>query len=206
MILSPGREIGYTIGFPGSGTEREGRARALPSETGNEVSDTVFLGFPVMIIGGIWLIYKQKIYIDRETKQVTEIGTPLGNFKTNAPALMLFGLGFVPLIYPMFQLAGDVREVSIRGTLQTDSPVDVYAVIATDSLPSGGRFYVNLPVVKNAQQCRLVYVSGGVIRSFDVVHIARQDTVELTGKVIQQQARTPVQTLRPVPAEFAHPQ
>ena len=34
----------------------------------------------------IWLIYKEKIFIDRETKQITEIEIPGGwKFRTNIP-------------------------------------------------------------------------------------------------------------------------
>ena len=44
----------------------------------------------VMIGGGIRLIYKQRIYIDREWKRPVEINTPLGNFKSNYPALVVF--------------------------------------------------------------------------------------------------------------------
>jgi hypothetical protein len=32
-----------------------------------------------MIVGGIWLIYKEKIYIDQESKQPIETKSPLGS-------------------------------------------------------------------------------------------------------------------------------
>src|SRR5215813_1014704 len=70
-----------------------------------------------MVVGGIWLIYKEKIYIDRESKQVTEVKTPLGSFKTNIPALVLFALGFVPLIYPIVKSTELASEVKIIGKI-----------------------------------------------------------------------------------------
>ena len=36
-----------------------------------------FVGL-VMVVGGIWLLYKEKIYIDSEWKQVAAIETPIG--------------------------------------------------------------------------------------------------------------------------------
>ena len=54
-----------------------------------------------MVVGGIWLIYTEKIYIDRESKQPIEIQSPLGSFKSNYPALTLFALGFFPLVHPL---------------------------------------------------------------------------------------------------------
>src|SRR5579875_402063 len=123
----------------------------------------------VMIAGGIWLLYKEKIYIDKETKQVTAIETPVGKFKTNAPALMLFALGFVPLIYPLFQVSGAIREIRIHGHVQTDShPLMVYAVAASDSVPAGGDFSVNLPLLKNSKDCKILYVVENVITSKEV--------------------------------------
>jgi hypothetical protein len=81
----------------------------------------------IMVAGGIWLLYKQKIYIDKESNQVTEIETPLGKFKTNVPALVLFALGFVPLIYPIVQSSGFAEEVRIMGNVKAGTfPVQVY--------------------------------------------------------------------------------
>jgi hypothetical protein len=59
-----------------------------------------------MVVGGMFLIYKQKIYIDKESNQPIEIRLP-GNFsfKSNYPALALFVLGFFPLIYPFHELS-----------------------------------------------------------------------------------------------------
>src|SRR6476661_10924552 len=80
----------------------------------------------VMVVGGIWLIYKQKIYIDSESKQVTEIELPIGKFKTNLPALVLFALGFVPLIYPLYQCSGMFPLLSLKGYIGGDTfPVQI---------------------------------------------------------------------------------
>lgn len=59
----------------------------------------------VMIAGGIWLIYKEKIYIDRESNKPVEVKLPVGfSFSSNYPALALFALGFFPLVYPFHEL------------------------------------------------------------------------------------------------------
>jgi hypothetical protein len=60
-----------------------------------------------MVVGGMWLIYKQKVYIDKESNQPVEVKLP-GNFsfKSNYPALALFVLGFFPLIYPFHRHPG----------------------------------------------------------------------------------------------------
>jgi hypothetical protein len=158
-----------------------------------------------MIVGGIWLLYKQKIYIDKETNQVTEIETPIGKFRTNVPALMLFALGFVPLIYPLFQLASSTREIRIHGNVQTDShPLLVYAVATSDSSPQGGDFSVSLPLLKNVKNCKILYVVENVIDEAEVdLARANKGDIALGTKVMLPSASgTPVRTLAAVPSEF----
>jgi hypothetical protein len=105
----------------------------------------------VMIVGGIWLIYKEKIYIDRESKQPIEIQSPLGSFKSNYPALALFVLGFFPLVYPMYSINNltqfvKVETVRIKGLVQASAyPVLVYAARGQDTLVSNGEFQVPVP-------------------------------------------------------------
>jgi hypothetical protein len=113
----------------------------------------------IMVAGGIWLLYKQKIYIDRETKEVTEIDTPVGKFKTNVPALVLFALGFVPLIYPIVQSAKVAKEIEFRGNVRGNAfPVQVYAVIRSDSLLGPRDFILRVPIVKqDGDDYKIVY-------------------------------------------------
>jgi hypothetical protein len=123
-----------------------------------------------MVLGGIWLIYKQKIYIDSESKQVTEIETPLGKFKTNAPALALFALGFVPLIYPVAngsalldKKMAQGEKVQLKGHVDGNfggSPVQVYAVVYSKNLYSPGDFELLVP---NAKDYTVLYVAGSII-------------------------------------------
>jgi hypothetical protein len=94
----------------------------------------------VMVIGGIWLIHKQKIYIDRESNKPIEVQTPVGTFKSNYPALALFVLGIFPLVYPLHEINNmdifvKVEQVGIHGPIEANAyPVLVYAVRAHDSL------------------------------------------------------------------------
>ncbi len=69
-----------------------------------------FTGF-IMVSGGIFLLYKEKIYIDSQTKEITALDTPIGKFQTNTPALALFIIGFIPLIYPIWQSSKNASEL-----------------------------------------------------------------------------------------------
>ena len=122
----------------------------------------------VMIVGGIWLIYKEKIYIDRESQQPVEINTPLGGFKSNYPALALFALGFFPLVYPIYALRDlvdyvKVDKVSIRGPVEaTTYPALVYAARSIDSLSKSGEFRVPVPFIGEDDYRILLVVNGRV--------------------------------------------
>ena len=160
----------------------------------------------VMIVGGIWLIYKEKIYIDRESKQPIEINTPLGNFKSNYPALALFALGFVPLIYPIYslnKLVGYVKvdTVRIKGPVETSAyPALVYAARAQDSLTKNGEFRVPVPYIGNDDYRLLLVVNGRVFdeaRVPDRVKPGEDIRVEFRPITVEQSAFEP--QINPVP-------
>jgi hypothetical protein len=105
----------------------------------------------VMVVGGIWLIYKEKIYIDRESQQPIEIQSPLGTFKSNYPALTLFALGFFPLVYPIYSVNNLTQYVRVE-TIPIKGPVDVsaypafvFAVREEATVRSRGEFRVQVP-------------------------------------------------------------
>ena len=66
----------------------------------------------LMVVGGIWLIYKQRIYIDRETNQITEIKTPLGSVGPFIPVSSRSKILEEPNILDYNQFAGDQATCS----------------------------------------------------------------------------------------------
>jgi hypothetical protein len=131
----------------------------------------------VMVAGGMWLIYKEKIYIDRESKTITEVKTPLGTFKTNIPALVLFVLGFVPLFYPIVKSAESTPEIPLEGNVTSgDNPVVVYAAITSDYLDKGGAFTLKVPFFgDDSKEYKIIYNVVGT-------SLFKADTVSLTSR------------------------
>jgi hypothetical protein len=151
----------------------------------------------IMIIGGLWLLFKQKIYLNPTTGE--QLGTEveihgIGRFKTASPALAFFALGFVPLIYAPYQLT-DVsklkhdladaqarlpEKVPIRGKVTTQPPsrVDVYAAIRVDVLHRPGEFELTVPYFKEpGESYTLLYIvdSGTIVDDQHVNLRERQD-------------------------------
>jgi hypothetical protein len=161
----------------------------------------------VMVVGGIWLVYKEKLVIDRESKQVTEIDTPLGKFKTNIPALVLFALGFVPLIFPIVKSVGYSSQMNIRGDVTSDAhPVTIYAVVRTDALQQDGEYSLQVPAPfgKAEGDYRVIYVAGGTIleERVDPAHL-QSGVVRMRAKVFSAPGTTEyVSEIKDVPDEF----
>jgi len=100
-----------------------------------------------MVVGGLWLLAKQKIYLDHETKEPVQVELPGGvRLKANSPALALFLVGFIPLLYPVYKL--DLREyphvetVNLTGDLDPqEQMIVVYASTGQDSVQPSERTF-----------------------------------------------------------------
>jgi len=146
----------------------------------------------IMVVGGIWLIYKEKIYIDAESKQPIEISTPIGGFKNNYPALTLFALGFFPLIYPIYTINNlstyaPVQTVRIKGLVDAHSyPALIYASIDQDARNAKGDFEIRVPLVGTNQKDlkMLLVVNGQVLGEESARPSGDGDEVEVNFKPI----------------------
>jgi len=107
----------------------------------------------VAILLGFVALLMQKTYVDRETKQPTEIELPiLGKMKTNAPALAFVFLG-VALALAAFEKSYPPKKVewTVQGSFKNvpgkhiDWPTGTLAIHPTDFQPAvstAGRFTI----------------------------------------------------------------
>lgn len=165
----------------------------------------------IMIIGGIWLIYTEKIYIDTESKQAIEIKTPLGAFKNNYPALTLFALGFLPLIYPIHRL-GDIQDgrvtvatVRLSGPVKTNAyPVAIYAAAEDYFVERDGSFSVDVPIFgQHDKEYKILLVVNGQVLDTQPVRVQpgqRELNVSFMPPEVEESEYQPM--LAPVPAHY----
>lgn len=117
----------------------------------------------IMIAGGVWLIMREKIYLDSTTKRAVEIELPFfGKLRTNVPALGLFLIGIVPLVYPIHKLT--TRYLQVEQVLTSDDhPVAVYVAVLSKNVPQNGKFKVSVPIIDSPDYTpELVYISGPI--------------------------------------------
>jgi hypothetical protein len=165
----------------------------------------------LMIAGGLWLLYKQKIYIDSASNQVTEIETPIGKFKTNLPALVLFVLGFFPLIVPLWKAPDLMEEKTIKIISNIDAPdaarpIVVYVVTETDQRRSNGPFSISVPAKKSSKNdYKLIYAfADGTMADAPVpLENEKDGKIEVRPMIVENSVRAfKPSTIRAIPSEF----
>jgi hypothetical protein len=130
-------------------------------------------GGGIVIVGGcLWLLLKGKIYLDRETKQVTDVELPLGfKVKSSAPVVVLFVLGTLLLFYAANQAAALRKQevalgatVDVRGgVIGNNSQVALYASLSSTLVPDEGEFDMSLPMPHPTRPYTLLYLVDGKI-------------------------------------------
>lgn len=101
----------------------------------------------IMVVGSLFLLWRGRIYLDHEGKQVTQIELPMGiKFSSQYPVLVMFFLGVVLLIYPPYHAGHSYHDpnlcpdktlhskafpemVKVSSNIYSPIPIDVYAVV-----------------------------------------------------------------------------
>jgi hypothetical protein len=84
----------------------------------------------LIALASIALLWKQKIYINAETKEVTKIELPFGiKMQTNAPVLGFVFMGFALILVPLL-IPKNQTFVALKGHVAAHEPLMVYAVAA----------------------------------------------------------------------------
>jgi hypothetical protein len=156
-------------------------------------------GFFVVIFS-LLLIAKGRIYIDSQTKEVSDIELPLGfKFKTNAPVILLFLLGGGLLTYPVWQVTratgkpfDSQRRAYLNGKIESLEPVRAVAV-ADEKYDVIGDFNLQVPLAEC--QYTVIYTArNGVTR-------LGQEIVELKADQSQYTLKGPNAKLVSVPSD-----
>ncbi len=158
----------------------------------------------------MWLIYKEKIYIDRESNKPVEVKLPGGvSFSSNYPALALFALGFFPLVYPFHELPLLtkyilVRDVKIKGLVESDVyPALVYAAGTPYPVEqTAGGFNIAVPVTKENEEYRVLLIVNDHVVGRQTVSATASDEINVQFKPL---IVTPPQykaEIAPLPADY----
>ncbi len=122
----------------------------------------------IVLVGGLILVGKGKVLIDKETKQVVDIELPvLGKIKTNVPALVYFIMGVLMVLYPL-HLLNQEPYADIQGQVRVSpsESVEVYVALGPDVIAQQKTsFALRVPFNTNVTGYHVLYISRNQVIS-----------------------------------------
>lgn len=140
-----------------------------------------FGGF-LIVAASFMLLWKRRIFLDRTTKKVTEIELPGGvKLKTQAPVIVLILIGGGVMMFSVIETVKFGEEVTVDGNVKGGATsIELYASVASQSLPRSGAFSFPLPVTHPSRKYMLLYLVDG-----NLLHYQLADPTMKTGRVLE---------------------
>jgi hypothetical protein len=118
----------------------------------------------IMILGALYLLLKEKIYLDPKTGSPTEVDVPFfGRFKVNSPALAIFVLGIIAVAYPLH--FDHLNYVKVTGQVKSNTyPVIAYVTSGQGTVGATTGLEIEVPQlpVKNYSPY-MVLIAGNAV-------------------------------------------
>lgn len=131
----------------------------------------------IMVVGSLFLLWKGRIYLDNEGKNVSEFELPLGfRIKTQFPVLVMFLFGTFLMALPIYynpRLCPDLpfhnkaplEMVDLTGKINSPTTVKVLAVVAEQQANGEREIKLRVPYVENRPyRIRYECPSGSFLR------------------------------------------
>lgn len=120
----------------------------------------------IITVGSLLLIWKGRIVVDAEAKQITNVELPFGiKLQTNLPMVLMFLFGGALLAFPIWQAARVERPGShayLNGKIEGPEPVRA-AAVADEKYDIIGEFNLQVPLTEC--QYTVIYTArNGVTR------------------------------------------
>jgi hypothetical protein len=114
----------------------------------------------LMLLGSLYLLWARRIHLSRDSSGVTEFEVLGFKVKTPVPALVMFVLGVVLVVYPIERsphLCPDLtlhkkpslELVTLRGKAAADTDVEVYAIVDEQPANASDNFTLSVPYVQD---------------------------------------------------------
>ena len=127
----------------------------------------------LMVAGSLFLLWRGRIYLDKEGNSVSEVELPLGiKFKTQFPVLVMFLFGafmlFIPIHYcpqlcanPRAHLLQPLEMVELHGKVNSDKPVQVNVIAVERTTDARQGINVAVPYFQNGHYTIKYYNTCG---------------------------------------------
>lgn len=164
----------------------------------------------IMVIGSLYLLWKGRIGLNRETKSSTKLKLP-GGFEMETPVagLIMFVLGvlmlFIPIHYnpslcadPGFHKKQPLEMVDLRGKVSTDTNIEVYAIVDEQKANADQTIALSVPYLADRRYVVRYFNTAGEMVNEENFRLGKDDKVyELRGVKLNRGAAA---TASPTPA------
>src|ERR1700674_309196 len=148
----------------------------------------------IMVVGSLYLLWKGRIDLHRETKGSTKFKLP-GGFEVESPVagLIMFVMGafmlFIPIHYspricpnPAFHLKKPLEMVQLRGNVSTDTNIEVYAIVDEQKANADQTVSLSVPYLPDRRYVvRYTNATGGLAMEENFRLAEGQQVYELRG-------------------------
>lgn len=148
----------------------------------------------IMVIGSLYLLWKGRIGLNKETQSPTKIKLP-GGFSVETPVagLVMFVMGvimlFIPIHYspklcqdPAFHQKKPLEMVDLRGKVSTDTNVEVYAIIDEQKANADQVIELSVPYLADRRYVVRYFDKDGEMVEEETFRLGKDDKVhELRG-------------------------
>jgi hypothetical protein len=148
----------------------------------------------IMVIGSLYLLWKGRIGLNRETKSSTKFKLP-GGFEMETPVagLIMFVLGvlmlFIPIHYnpklcadPGFHKKQPLEMVDLRGKVSTDTNIEVYAIVDEQKANADQTIALSVPYLADRRYVVRYFNTAGEMVNEENFRLGKDDKVyELRG-------------------------
>jgi hypothetical protein len=133
----------------------------------------------IITVGSLLLIWKGRIVVDAEAKQITNVELPFGiKLQTNLPMVLMFLFGSGLLAFPIYQAmkreerdqaAKRLQPVKMCATVESSQPLSAVVLVDEKTIPKG----------KNT-----VYFEVPQRRDYTIVYLPRDNPAEIDRKIV----------------------
>lgn len=135
----------------------------------------------VITVGSLLLIWKGRIVVDAEAKQITNVELPFGiKFQTNLPMVLMFMFGSALLAFPIYQATqredrawatNRLQRVRMCGGIESSQPL-IGAVQVDDKIIPIGKGRVCFEAPLGERDYTIVYLSRNNLTELDRVIVS----------------------------------
>ena len=143
----------------------------------------------IMVVGSLYLLWKGRIALDKQSKSATKFKLPGGvEIETPVAALIMFVMGvlllFIPIHYSpqmcpdlAFHKKKPLEMVELRGNVSTDTNIEVYAIVDEQKANADQTVSLSVPYISDRRYVVRYFNATGEMVNEETFRLLGNETV-----------------------------